>query len=139
MLSQLIYVSKRGSTCTEEEIEKILSACERNNKAKDITGVLLYSPTHFVQYLEGNYNEISDLYHTIKQDPRHKDAVMLGSGPIESRSFPSWQMGAKNFNDFTIEYDSSIEESELATFQRILEGKNSANSEMISVIKKFFR
>jgi len=139
MLSQLIYVSKRESTCTEEEIEKILTACERNNKAKDITGVLLYSPTHFVQYLEGNYNEISDLYHTIKQDSRHKDTVMLGSGPIASRSFPSWQMGAKNFNDFTIEYDSNIEENELATFQRILEGKNSANSEMISVIKKFFK
>jgi hypothetical protein len=139
MLSQLIYVSKRDRACTEEEIEKILSACERNNKEKDITGVLLYSPTHFVQYLEGNYNEISRLYKTIIQDPRHKDAVMLGNSPIESRSFPSWQMGAKKFNDFTIEYASEMHESELNTFQRILDGKNSANSEMIAVIKKFFR
>jgi len=139
MLSQLIYVSKRDKTCTEEEIEKILLACKKNNQKRDITGVLLYSPTHFVQYLEGNYSEISDLYSIIKKDPRHKDAIMLGNSPIKNRSFPSWQMGAKKFNESTIEYSSNMEESELSTFQRILDGKNSENSEMIAVINKFFR
>ena len=75
MLSQLVYVSIRKPQCTEEEIQKILDACKRNNQGKDITGVLLYSGTHFVQYLEGDFKKINELYDNIKSDVRHKNVT----------------------------------------------------------------
>jgi hypothetical protein len=61
MLSHLIYVSNRAQNCTQSEIEKILESCKKNNVQYDITGVLLYSDTKFVQYIEGQYKEIMGL------------------------------------------------------------------------------
>ncbi|MEQ9165113.1 MAG: BLUF domain-containing protein, partial [Fulvivirga sp.] len=48
MLSQLVYVSNRKPNCTEEEIEKILASCKKNNPPLNITGILLYSDKKFI-------------------------------------------------------------------------------------------
>lgn len=138
MLSQLVYVSVRNSNCTEEEIQKILEACKRNNKEKDVTGVLLYSDTHFVQYLEGEYGKISSLYDKIKLDNRHKNAIMINTAPIKERSFPSWQMGAKKFDNEEVEYQTELTPSEKQAFRSLLSG-NEANQQTIRLIKKFFK
>ena len=137
MLSQLVYTSTRQASCTEEEIQKILSACQRNNRERNITGILLYSTTHFVQYLEGSYRDVIGLYDTIKEDERHANAIMIGSRPIEERLFPSWQMGAKKL--YSVEYQTDIDQEEMATFQDILVGKGKAGSDIVATIEKFFR
>nr|WKN37531.1 BLUF domain-containing protein [Tunicatimonas sp. TK19036] len=139
MLSQLVYVSSRSEFCTDQEIQKILASCQKNNKDKDITGVLLYSLTHFVQYLEGEYSEIIHLYDKIKEDQRHKKAVMISNGPISGRVFPSWQMGAKKFDNYAIDYQSDMNGHEQETFRNILAGKNSNNAHTIAIMKKFFK
>lgn len=139
MLSHLIYVSKRAAICTEAEIEKILASCLKNNKSADVTGVLLYSKTHFLQYLEGEYNEISTLYDKIKLDQRHQSAMMISSAPISSRSFPSWQMGAKKFDSDQIEFQTDLNGEEKKVFDSILSGQEQNNEVSISLIKKFFK
>jgi hypothetical protein len=139
MLSHLVYVSVRKSNCTEQEIEKILTACKKKNGTLDITGVLLYSNTHFVQYLEGPYKEIISLYDIIKNDDRHKNAVLISSAPIQERSFPSWQMGAKKFDTGSIEFKSQIHDSEKQVFHSILDGKNQDSNKAITLLKKFFK
>ncbi len=140
MLSQLVYVSARNTNCTEEEIQKILAACKKNNKEKDVTGVLLYSDTHFVQYLEGEYGKISSLYDKIKADSRHKNAIMINTAPIKERSFPSWQMGAKKFDNYEIEYQTALDSSEKDAFKYLLTGKEKGdNAYTIGLIKKFFK
>lgn len=139
MLSQLVYVSARKPSCTEEEIQKILAACKRNNSDKDITGVLLYSGTHFVQYLEGDYRKIVSLYDSIKTDNRHKNVVMICSSPIQERSFPSWQMGAKKFEENAIEYQTEMDPSEKLAFRSILAGSEQQGNRAVSIMKKFFK
>lgn len=139
MLSQLVYVSVRKPSCTEEEIQKILAACQRNNSDKYITGVLLYSGTHFVQYLEGDYRKIVSLYDNIKEDDRHKNVVMITSSPIKERSFPSWQMGAKKFDDNSIEFQTEMDPSEKETFSSILAGSEQQGNKAVSIMKKFFK
>ena len=139
MLSQLVYVSVRKPLCTEEEIQKILASCKRNNSDKDITGVLLYSSTHFVQYLEGEYKKILALYDNIKEDDRHKNVVMLGSGPIKERSFPSWQMGAKKFDETNIEYQTDMSPAEQEEFKSILSGNEKEGNRALTLMKKFFK
>jgi hypothetical protein len=62
MLSQLTYVSNRNPNCTNEEIEKILLSCKENNPSLEVTGVLLYSETKFIQMVEGNSKTILELY-----------------------------------------------------------------------------
>jgi hypothetical protein len=139
MLSQLVYVSVRKSICTEEEIQKILAACKKNNAGLDITGVLLYSDTNFVQYLEGEYKQIIGLYDKIKSDDRHKNFVLITSSPIKERSFPSWQMGAKKFDNDTIEYQTEMSASDKDTFKSILSGKNQDGNNALVLMKKFFK
>lgn len=139
MLSHLVYVSVRKKECTDEEIDKILAACKRNNPKLDITGVLLYSKTHFLQYLEGDYKEISGLYEKIKSDDRHKNVVLITTGPIEERTFPSWEMGAKEIDEDKIDFQTDLSEDEAKTFQDIITGKGQEGNTSLKLIKKFFK
>jgi hypothetical protein len=139
MLSHLIYVSNRLQNCTEVEIEKILNSCKKNNSQYDITGVLLYSDTKFVQYIEGEYKEIMGLYDRIKGDKRHSNPVLLTSAPISQRSFPSWQMGAKKFDMASIDFKTNVSDADRKLFEGMLSGKNAEESKAIGLIKKFFK
>lgn len=137
MLSNLVYVSVRKPICTDAEIQKILEVAQTNNQSLDITGVLLYSSTHFVQYLEGDYDEIFGLYEQIKSDDRHKNVVLVTSSTIRERFFPSWQMGGKQYN--SVEYLTSLNEEEQSVFQDILSGKAEEKNSIFGMIKKIFR
>lgn len=137
MLSHLVYLSSRKPNCTSEEIEKILHSCKKNNKDLDLTGVLLYSDKQFVQYLEGEYKEIFALYDKIKGDPRHDKIVLITSGPIENRAFPSWQMGSKKFDFQSIEFRTDMSPNEQADFKKILKGEENNNA--LTLVKKFFK
>jgi hypothetical protein len=139
MLSHLVYVSNRKPNCTEEEIEKILAACQKNNAHLNITGVLMYSDTHFVQYLEGDYKEIVGLYDKIKGDDRHKNAVLITSAPISSRLFPNWQMGSKKITSSEIDFKTDITPEDKATFQDILAGKKQENNRAVTLMQKVFK
>jgi len=139
MLSHLVYVSVRKPNCTEEEIGKILEACKRNNSKIDITGVLLYSGTHFLQYLEGDYKEISGLYEKIKGDDRHKNVVLITTGPIKNRTFPSWEMGSKEIEEEKIEFQTDMSKEDANAFQDIIAGKGQEGSKALNLIKKFFK
>lgn len=139
MLSQLVYVSTRQPNCTEEEVQKILTACKKNNAALDITGVLLYSKTQFVQYLEGEYKAIISLYDVIKKDDRHKNAVLISSSQIQERQFPSWQMGAKKVDTNSIELSSELKPEEKEVFDAILAGNETDSNKALQVMKKLFK
>jgi hypothetical protein len=139
MLSQIVYVSVRKPNCTEAEIEKILDSCKKNNGQVDITGVLLYSETQFIQYLEGAYREIIGLYDKIKLDDRHKNISLIASAPIKVRTFPSWQMGVKKFDTQSIEFKTDIDHSGKELFNAILSGKNQEPDKAVALIKKFFK
>ncbi len=137
MLSQLIYVSVRSSNCDEIEMQKILSSCIKNNKNVDITGVLLYSDTKFIQYLEGEYKEIMGLYDKIKLDPRHKNVIMVSGGPLATRCFPSWQMGSKKIADNEVNFKTNMSDDEKKEFAALISGEKTS-SKAIDLIKKFF-
>lgn len=139
MLSHLVYVSTRTPKCTEVEIEKILASCKKNNHDIGITGVLLYSDTNFVQYIEGEYKTIITLYDKIKTDSRHKNPVLISSAPITERSFPSWQMGSKTFDLASIEYQTDISAEDKAIFKSILSGKSQEGNKALTLMKQFFK
>lgn len=139
MLSHLIYVSARAPKCTETEIDKILKACQKNNGPANVTGVLLYSDTQFVQYLEGEYKEIIGLYDKIKTDDRHKNAILISSSPINERSFPSWQMGSRKLAGDAVSFKGEMPAEDVAVFNNILAGKNQESMRAVSVIKRFFK
>ena len=137
MLSHLVYVSNRNENCTNDEIDKILESCKKNNGTCDITGVLLYSERKFVQYLEGDPKEIVGLYDKIKMDRRHSNAIMITLSPILQRYFPSWQMGSKKFNDNQFDFKTKMNLVEKREFQEMLAGTKKEGTRALELMKKF--
>lgn len=138
MLSRLVYISVRGANCDDAEIEKILESSVRNNGKIDITGVLLYSDTKFVQCLEGDYDQITELYETIKKDERHRNVILISLGNIKERAFPSWQMGSKKISLEDVNFNTKMSDDEKDEFKSILSGDKQQSQNVIDIIKKFF-
>ena len=139
MLAHLAYVSVRKKNCTEEEIEKILAACKINNAPLDITGVLLYSENKFIQYVEGEATSLMTLYDKIKKDVRHEKAVMISYSPIESRKFPSWQMGSRKLASDDISFVTDITPGDKEVFKKIMNGKETEGAKVQDLLVKFFK
>ena len=91
-----------------------------------------------MQYLEGNQKQIIGLYDKIKEDDRHKGAVLLINTPIKERSFPSWQMGAKKFDQKTIDFKTDISSEDKAVFDSVLSGQTQKDERAVAIMKKFF-
>lgn len=138
MLAQLTYVSIRNASCTEAEIQKILSSCKKNNVGLDITGVLLYSDSKFIQMVEGNGKTIGDLYEKIKLDSRHSSVYMISYGPIKERTFPSWHMGVRKIAGSLVDFKTDITAEDQAVFANILNAKEESGVRIVGLLKKFF-
>lgn len=137
-LYRLIYTSSRRPKCDDNEIQNILSSCKKNNPGKNITGVLLHSEKRFIQYLEGDKNEIMNLFEHIKKDDRHGGVNLRDHSSIEERIFPSWHMGYKDVNTHDANFDTRISMSDRKVFQDLLNDRESANEKGIRILKLFF-
>ena len=136
-LYQLVYTSLRNPSCNEQEIEKILDACQKNNPSKNVTGILLHSENHFIQYLEGN-KDIIKLYDLIKDDTRHRRPVLLSYGPLQERVFPSWHMGYKSLSRERVDFLTEGDLGEKQIFQSILKGEKQSSVNAVNLLVKFF-
>jgi Sensors of blue-light using FAD len=98
MVHQLVYYSK--STCAGGDhallvqLRDIVSAARRNNARAGITGFLIFDKTWFVQVLEGDRANVSEIYNKIMRDGRHSGLNIINVRDVEERSFPNWTMGS---------------------------------------------
>ncbi len=97
-LYQLLYVSETVTPLATNELENILNVSRVNNKANDITGLLLYNQHAFMQCIEGNKRDIYRLYGIIENDRRHSHVQDIYCKPIQYRHFKGWGMGFRYFN-----------------------------------------
>jgi hypothetical protein len=95
---QLVYISHATAPFSEEELVSLLEDCRKKNKAKEITGMMIYLQDRFIQVLEGDYSTIKRLYTKIERDSRHKKISILLEGESDERIFKDWSMGFKNLS-----------------------------------------
>lgn len=138
-LNFLIYSSVRNANCTDEEIQKILDSCERHNPSKSITGVLVHSNNYFLQFLEGDENELMALYNHIKKDSRHSKVILLNKGIIEGRMFPSWHMGYKDADKDNVTLITDATDNESETFNKLLKGGVIEDSKALKMLSRFYK
>ena len=91
-LIQLVYRSR--SLIEGAEYEKLMSTCLRNNPSRGITGVLISHSGWFLQVLEGTAANVSSLFKTIENDPRHSDFLLLRFNAVATRDFSDWSMAS---------------------------------------------
>jgi hypothetical protein len=75
-----------------EMVEHILHQSEANNALAGITGFLLASKTHFLQVIEGTFEDINATYLRIARDTRHDQIQLLSYEVIDARLFEDWAM-----------------------------------------------
>lgn len=96
-LYRLTFYSKTnlkrpGAGNIPNQIKSILDTSLANNKAKGITGALIFNKDYFVEVIEGEREEISRAFCSISKDPRHSEPVIIECVPIDERAFDCWSM-----------------------------------------------
>lgn len=89
---QLNYHSISSNTLDIEDINDILTKANTINESKNISGCLIYHNNNFVQILEGEKNEVLEVYAKIKNDARHHTVNLLWENEVNDRHFEDWNM-----------------------------------------------
>lgn len=97
VLVRLVYASTAtfaasASGGVELEVGRILTVSRRNNRERDIGGMLHYGNGYFFQALEGPRDAVNETYSRISTDPRHEDVHILSVRNVEERLFEDWTM-----------------------------------------------
>jgi Sensors of blue-light using FAD len=92
---QLLYTSKALNPFKDDELQQLLEVARLNNSKKSITGMLLYCNSNFIQLLEGNEQDLAELFEIISADGRHIEVEKIMESKIDHPQFPDWSMGYK--------------------------------------------
>jgi hypothetical protein len=92
-LIHCIYASAATDAFAEYEIPQLLEKARAANEILGITGMLLYIEGSFFQVLEGEPEQVDEVYRSISQDSRHAQVTVIIREPIARRSFGAWTMG----------------------------------------------
>ncbi|UFS76346.1 BLUF domain-containing protein [Tardiphaga sp. 37S4] len=100
---RILYLSTANQPFSSGDLSELLQKARARNDAAHITGMLVYSDGDFLQALEGEPENVIEVYGRISVDPRHRDISLLQRGiGYGDRLFPNWAMGFKRVPDQTL-------------------------------------
>lgn len=103
MLYHLGYVSTQARPLSADDLLALLGQARARNEAGHITGLLLHREDSFFQVLEGDQEQVLQIFSSIERDPRHHRVEILFQGPIASREFGDWRMGFAELDGVDVE------------------------------------
>ena len=89
---RLIYKSRSAETIDWALVHSILFSSKEENRKRAITGVLLATETHFLQVLEGGFEDVNDTFMRIAADSRHNEIRLICFHPVNEKLFTDWGM-----------------------------------------------
>ncbi len=96
----LVYISRATTPFSAEELKALAKQAAARNRKHHITGYLSYdSEDRFIQYIEGEEEEVQQLFDLVFRDNRHRITHYLRHD-IETRKFSSWNMHLIIDNEF---------------------------------------
>lgn len=100
---QLIYTSIAHEETDLKQVQQILTVANTANKIHNVTGILLWDTTVYLQCIEGESHAIDQLFKNICQDERHHSIRLLGKVETAQRGFEEWSMAFVNERHLTQE------------------------------------
>lgn len=93
-MKSLLYVSRSRLAPHETDIEvkRIVATARERNEPAGITGALIFTHSHFAQYLEGPADAVDQLMKQLKVDPRHENVRVVSTPSVSRRHFSEWSM-----------------------------------------------
>lgn len=92
-LVRIVYVSRATRDMPLDKVLSLIAKARTANKARGLTGALLFDKGIFLQFLEGPAETLDPTVKAILGDPRHTDVRILLRETIRSRLFADWSMG----------------------------------------------
>ena len=89
--SKSLLPSEAGASVVA--LQDILCSSRIRNIRFGVSGILIYNHKEFYQVLEGNKDEVEDIFGSIVRDRRHTAVNVLERNFVRSRIFHSWSMG----------------------------------------------
>lgn len=136
---QLIYLSHASDDFDpygDKGIQSILQTASMTNSMNDITGMLIYRNHIFLQLLEGEEEQVKELYEKIKSDSRHKDIQTILEQDTDKRVFPTWSMAYSDLEGREIDLVN-----EVMPWDKIVSdykaGKHIENKKILSIFLRF--
>ncbi len=129
------YLSTANRDLNQDEVAELLDLTEVRNNNAGVNGLLIYSDGNFFEVIEGEETKIKELFENIKEDPRHRNIMMVFEKNIDKPLFEDKeanfisentkhrQMEVENF----LYYIKDLDESTQKAVKNILTamGKNS--------------
>ena len=95
MIYQLMYLSDAVGSFSNSELETLLEKARTFNEPRGITGCLIYGNGKFIQFIEGDKEQVLALYEKIEKDSRHQNVLLYQPAVSANRLFEEWSMGFK--------------------------------------------
>ena len=92
-LFRLVYVSEAAAWLQDQDVRDLVRSVRQHNFERRLTGVLLFTGTHFAQVLEGREAVLDAMWPKLLQDPRHHAVRQVQRTPVDARQFVGWSMG----------------------------------------------
>lgn len=92
----LIYISSATRDLSEMDLLDLLHQSRDRNKRQNVTGMLLFKDGAFLQVLEGEADDVDEIYASITLDDRNAGNYMVEREEIVERNFTQWSMGFKD-------------------------------------------
>jgi hypothetical protein len=109
VLFRLIYLSRVARPTRLVDVETIVHVASTRNATLGITGMLVYTPSHFLQCLEGEEPKVRGLFERISKDPRHTEVRVLDERTVPARRFEQWSMVARPLSGVTAKELSELD------------------------------
>lgn len=93
MLTRWVDASEASEALQTSGVEDMLRTARAKNRLRDITGLLVFDHRCFLQALEGDRQQLSDLYGSLVRDTRHQRLLLLQCVAVDERQFADWSMG----------------------------------------------
>lgn len=88
----IAYLSSAPAPPTNVDLEAILASSQRNNAAHGVTGMLCHYDGSYLQFLEGEAEDVDAVFGVIAKDPRHQGVIRLYRREVAERLFGEWSM-----------------------------------------------
>lgn len=92
MLYELLYTSIAVREMSEGDLEDLLADVRPKNVVRNITGLLVHDARGFMQLLEGEKQDVEEVFASIRKDARHRTVTVFHSGEIAARAYGDFSM-----------------------------------------------
>ncbi len=105
---RMIYKSRSTEQMTLGLVRDIAAHSEVKNEKAGLTGVLLATQTHFLQVIEGTFEEVNLAFERIVHDERHFEFKLIAFSVIDARLFGGWGMRGIGVFDLNSQLERSL-------------------------------